>query len=112
MVSALSAAMIVCGVGTYAYLSNNGQTGNETSEQVKKFQRVVLEDETIDNAQDAYFSLISWACCEEMMDQKTQAELLSKKPLYEELKHFGGPFYERLTQKGWSEIYEKKINFK
>ncbi|MCI9523867.1 MAG: sigma-70 family RNA polymerase sigma factor [Erysipelotrichaceae bacterium] len=112
MVGVLSAAMIVCGVGTYAYLSHEGQPSNETSGQVKKFQRVVLENETIDNAQDAYFSLISWACCEEMMDQKSQEELLSKKPLYEELKHFGGPFYERLSRKGWSTIYEKKINFK
>lgn len=112
MVGGLSAAMIVCGVGAYAYLNHDGSAKEESKEQARRFQTIVLEEAVIDNAQDAYFFLVAWACCEEMMDQKTQEELLSKKPLYEELKHYGGPFYERLSRKGWSAIYENKIVFK
>lgn len=112
-----SLAVTVVGAGAAAYqnltqMPNRSIPENVSTQTIGKntsqFHSITVLDEIIDNPQDAYFSLIEWACCEEMLNQKTKEELSSYQPLYEELKAYGGPFYERLVEKQWASIYELK----
>lgn len=110
-------AVGITGAGVSAYQQwNKSQEPNipvnastqYSDKQVMPFHSITIKDEVIQNPQDAYFTLIGWACCEEMLNLKTEEELLMYLPLYEELKAYGGPFYERLVEKQWTNMYEKK----
>ncbi len=81
----------------------------ENESQHREFMSQSVGDEVIDNAQNAYFTLIEWACCEEMIHEKEQDEIVKMQPLYEELKRYGGAFYDRLTERNWANAFEAKL---
>lgn len=75
----------------------------------QEFHPVNVHQEVIDNPQDAYFTLQSWACCDEMIIQKSQEDIQNYQLLYQELKQYGGSFYDRLVVKNWSSAFEKQL---
>jgi len=107
----LGTAAVAVTVGGVTYFNNHRSTINEQEDTVKTpFIEKQLGDEIIDNAQDAYFTLISWACCDKMIDEKSIAEVQYMQPLYEELKRYGGAYYEQLKKNRWSNAFENRIN--
>lgn len=95
--------------GAYALVQSHYATQEEYNSE-HKFSPVVMQHEVISTAQDAYFTLISWACCEEMIQQKKADEIAAILPLYNELKRCGGAYYEELVQQQWSAALEQRIN--
>lgn len=88
--------------------SASSSTGNDVEQRLFISQQV--NQETIDNAQDAYFTLIEWACCEKMISQKSDDEISIILPLYQELKRYGGAYYDQLAANQWTTALEKRIN--
>ncbi len=86
-----------------------GNDSQETIVQQREFIEKQLGDDVIDNAQDAYFTLIAWACCEDMINQKADAEIRLIQPLYEELKRYGGAYYEQLKTDLWADAFESRL---
>lgn len=103
----VAAALVLGGVG-YA-TARHSQNDQDTTAANKKFIEKHLGNDVIDNAQDAYFTLFSWACCEEMINQKSDAEIRYMQPLYEELKRYGGVYYEQLKKDQWTGAFEKRL---
>lgn len=89
--------------------SHFGNDSQETIVQQREFIEKQLGDDVIDNAQDAYFTLIAWACCEDMINQKTDAQIRLIQPLYEELKRYGGAYYEQLKTDLWADAFESRL---
>lgn len=89
-----------------SYFGNDSQ---ETSVKQREFIEKRLGDDLIDNAQDAYFTLIAWACCDDMINQKEDAEIRLIQPLYEELKRYGGAYYEQLKIDHWADAFESRL---
>lgn len=71
-----------------------------------KFQTVAIGDEQIENAKDAYFSLILWAYDKDELLQKTSNEISTYTSVYEELKRYGGTYYQLLQNRDWSVTFE------
>lgn len=107
VIGAVSAALVLGGIYSVG-LSNIG-ADNDDGISDNHFVEKQVGDEIIDNAQDAYFTLISWACCAEMINEKTDAEILFVKPLYEELKVHGGAYYQQLQRDQWTKAFEKRL---
>lgn len=107
MVLGITTLALIVGGASYYYAHR--PSSNQETETKHIFFEKQLGDEVIDNAQDAYFTLISWACCEEMIDQKTADEILFIQPLYEELKRYGGVYYDQLKKDQWAAAFEKRL---
>lgn len=101
-------ALVLGGVG-YAATRHSQNDHQDTTATNKSFIEKQLGNDIIDNAQDAYFTLFSWACCETMINQKSDAEIRYMQPLYEELKRYGGIYYEQLKKDQWTNAFEKRI---
>ena len=94
--------------GVYALSQNYYAAPNEPFHE-HKFSPVVMKNERISTAQDAYFTLIAWACCEEMIKEKPIEEILQAESLYLELKQYCGAFYERLEEIRWTTVFEERL---
>lgn len=105
----LGAAAAALTVGGVCYYNAHRPSSNQETETKHIFFEKRLGNEVIDNAQDAYFTLISWACCEEMINQKSEAEIHFIQPLYEELKRYGGVYYDQLKKDQWTVAFEKRL---
>lgn len=103
VVFSVSFVVIVAGIGGYQVWKHaQDHTPQEVSklqvkeEQAREFQPINIHGRIIDTAQDAYFTLMSWACCEEAIQEKSKDEVLQYATLYNEMKEYGGPYYEQL----------------
>lgn len=109
---------IVCGVlslsvvGASAAIYSQERNRNDNVKLVDKlneespFRAVQVKDETIHNARDAYFTLIMWAYDEAELKNKEPSEVQIYRILYDEVKRFGGTYYELLVKRGWVSIFE------
>lgn len=84
----------------YLVLDQNTTTSSEE----KQFQKVVLNDMEIDNAQDAYFKLLLKADTLEDISAVSEIEKNEIKALYASIKAYGGYYLNLLNEKGWNEI--------
>jgi len=112
MMAATGCLVVFGGFYAYGQIRQASQSVNEekTEDVVKNpFQAVMIDNESIHTAQDAYFTLIAWACCDEMLKEKPMDEILWAEPLYEELKKHGGKYYEQLVVKRWNLAYEERL---
>lgn len=107
----LSVVVTASGVHMFMNHNENPQATIQENDTIQhQFRSQSVDDEVVDNAQDAYFTLIKWACCEEMIDEKEQDEIIKMRPLYEELKRYGGAFYDRLAENHWADAFEAKLS--
>lgn len=98
------------GIGLFLRRQDHSQTTiQENDSHQRRFASQTVNDEVINNAQDAYFTLIEWACCEEMINEKSEDAIAEMQPLYEELKLFGGLYYEQLVNQNWAAAYEARL---
>lgn len=109
LVAAVACAGLFLGV--YALSQRHYASSNEPLNE-HKFSTVVMKNEAISTAQDAYFTLIAWACCEEMIKEKPIEEILQTESLYLELKQYGGAYYEQLKEMHWSDAFERRLSEK
>jgi len=107
-VSALSMVVVstTAVVQTLPYLQN---LHNEAAEIVlrQKFQPVIYQNETIDNAKSAYYTLMKWAPDAEHVKKKTKQEKEAIRPLMEELRSIDSPYYHLLWKDRWMEAYNE-----
>ncbi len=111
IIGALSVLLI--GSGVYLFLDDDESpqsTIQENDSHQRHFSEQTVGNEVIDNAQDAYFTLIEWACCEEMIREKSENEIAEVYSLYNELKLFGGLYYEQLVDRNWAAAYEARLS--
>lgn len=101
-------ALVVTGAGIFVNQKTHSDHQDTTADK-NEFTAKKLGDEIIDNAQDANFTLIAWACCEDMINQKSDAEIRFMQPLYEELKRYGGAYFEQLTKQNWATAFEARV---
>lgn len=73
------------------------------------FQTVQFQNEQVDNARDAYFTLMNWACCEEEIERKPMQEIEERVELYTELKRYGGTYYDFLQKEDWNIAFEQRM---
>ena len=100
-------ASLVCG-GRYLFVKSSSE--QEVQRKNSRFHVVMMRNEAVTSAQDAYFTLISWACCPEMIQEKPHAEILQAQQAYAELKAHGGIYYDQLVNQHWSDAYEQRLN--
>lgn len=78
-----------------------------TSDNLRKFHAIEFEHKIIHNPKEAYEALIRWAHCSIELNQASKDSLKHALPLYQELKNYGGGYFEMLQSAGWAEEFEK-----
>lgn len=91
---------------TLPYIQQESQT-QEESVDYNIFRPVNYQEEPIENAKEAYFTLMKWAPDEAHVLKKTSAEKAEVKAVVEELKRVQSPYYQLLIKNQWLKAYEK-----
>lgn len=81
---------------------------NEQNQIEVTFHEVIVGGKHIGNARDAYFELKMWAFDKKELGCKEKEDLLKYKNLYEEMKSFGGYYYDLLLNQ-WAPTFESLI---
>lgn len=71
------------------------------------FRPVNYHQEAIENAKEAYFTLMEWAPDQAHVMKKTAEEKKEVIAVIEELRRIQSPYYELLIRDGWLEAFEK-----
>lgn len=111
--AALTATIVFC-AGRILQLSgiaNDATTAYET-EETRYFGPVSYAGSDFTNPEDAYYELTLFAHCKKEMSEKDKDELLSIKPLYEELKRYQGVYWRMLVYREWNREFEAMIEEK
>lgn len=111
--AALTATIVFC-AGRILQLSgitNDATTAYET-EETRNFGPVSYAGSDFTNPEDAYYELTLFAHCKKEMSEKNKDELLSIKPLYEELKRYQGVYWRMLVYREWNREFEAMIEEK
>ncbi len=95
----------VCGV---SYLLQD----HEKTTQSHPFQVVQYDDRTLNNSTEAYFYLLSRACCAEEINRMSMEELTHLRSAYESIKEENSYHYQLLQDMGWVKAYEMRMNEK
>lgn len=74
---------------------------------VDMFRPVNYHQEPIENAKEAYFTLMKWAPDEAHVLKKTSEEKNEVVRVVEELKRIQSPYYDLLVRNGWLEAFEQ-----
>lgn len=117
----VSALAVVGSASTYAIHKNFDNKKEEETASVQDinsqafkynekeslFPSVEIKNITYDTSRDAYFELLKWAHCEVELQEMPIDEITTYKPLYSALKQANSTYYEALSIKGWTTIFEK-----
>ncbi len=114
--TALSSAVALCCAGLYGgaiIFREHHQPKEEVVgdfDQKKPFGPVTYRNGQYNNAEEAFYTLTLFAHCEVEMKEKTAEEIREIVPLYEELKRYGGVYWELLKFREWNIDFEKVLN--
>lgn len=99
------AVSTVCGV---SYLLQD----QEEAVQTQPFQAVQYEDRELTNSTQAYFYLLTKACCAEEIERMSREDLIHLQSAYESIKAENSYHYQLLYERGWVRAYEARMNEK
>lgn len=110
-----SAAALGC---TALYVGANlYQDNHQPNEEViadydekKPFGPIMYHGGEYSTAEEAFYTLTLFAHCEVEMKEKTAEEILEIAPLYEELKRYGGVYWELLKFREWDEDFDNTLS--
>lgn len=115
--AALSTAVVAGCVGLYygvdLYQANHHPNQEEVAvdyDEKEPFGPITYRNGEYTNAEEAFYTLTLFAHCEVEMKEKTAEEILEIAPLYEELKRYGGVYWELLKFREWDEAFESVLN--
>ncbi len=82
----------------------------EDSLQGHSFQAVHYEDRILSTSTEAYFYLLSKACCEDEINRMSIEDLNGIQAAYQSIKEENSYHYQLLKDMGWVKAYEARIN--
>lgn len=91
---------------TLPYIQNDSPKSEEVTAQ-DMFRPVNFQQEPIENAKEAYFTLMKWAPDKAHVEKKTREQKAEVYPVIEELKRVQSPYYQLLIKDEWLKAYEK-----
>lgn len=91
---------------TLPYIQQSHQ--EEEQEPMREiFRPVNYHEEPIENAKEAYFTLMKWAPDKAHVEKKTKEEKAELNAVIAELKRVQSPYYQLLIKDGWLDAFEK-----
>lgn len=116
-VIAICSCMVFTGIGSYAWLAYSSSQSaepdpilkNKISYSLQPFPKVTYQGTVFERADHSYYALLRFAHCEEELQEKAVKEIQEIDPLYQELKAYGGIYYDKLVDANWANAYEKII---
>lgn len=113
----LSGILILGGVATVSILQNESQEDGAllavAEDEINTFPTVTIRDTTITSARSAYYTIKTWACCEEEMNLLSKEQLEDVYELYQIMKADDSIYYQSLEKEGWclslETIYRIKV---
>lgn len=114
---AICSCIVLTGIASYAWLAHSNSNTNEqdpilkhqVSYSLHPFPKVVYQGTVFDRADHSYYALLQFAHCEEELQAKASNEIQEIAPLYQELKAYGGIYYDKLVDANWAIAYENII---
>ncbi len=100
-------------IGTDLYRANHQPNKEEKTgdyDEKKPFGPITYRNGEYNTAEEAFYTLTLFAHCEVEMKEKTTEEILEIAPLYEELKRYGGVYWELLKFREWDEAFENILS--
>lgn len=92
--------------GAYLYAANEDMEEQKTVNQEKLFPVIVVRDKEIRSAKSGYFTLKTWAHCEQEMQALDDAFLNDVNTLYRAMKKDNSIYYQSLVVEGWVTSFE------
>lgn len=93
--------------GAYLYAMNDGLDGSNKVNQENLFPTVVVRDKVIQSAKSGYFTLKTWAHCEQEMGALDALLLEDVNTLYQAMKKDDSDYYQSLVDEGWVTSFEQ-----
>lgn len=106
MITAAGTLVVSCAMGGIEYYQRNRNITmpvSNTNDQTEQIKQTKSKDK------EWYFTLMDFAATESDMNAKTEEEMLSIKPIYENLKQSNSEYYRLLELVNWTQLYENKI---
>lgn len=96
--------------GGLAIYSNyqNKQTATPTIAK-QAFSPSTFDGKQLNTPKDAYFYLLSKACCKEEIQVMKKEDIETLQPIYTNLKKENGYHYQLLQNSGWKDAFEEKL---
>lgn len=108
----LAVSMIVlAGAGMTAAMMKDHSVVREDNSliqeaEINTFPAVTIRNTSITSARSAYYTIKTWACCEEEMNLLSKDELADVYQLYQVMKKHNSNYYQSLEDTGWCHSLE------
>lgn len=93
--------------------SFNQGVQEQAGEEINTFPATDIRATSITSARSAYYTIKTWACCEEEMEMLETTQLKDVYRLYQVMKTHGSIYYQSLEEEGWCQaletIYRNKV---
>lgn len=104
--------LLIAGGGTAVTMLQGESNVQEDSAllqetEVNTFPKVTIRNTSITSARSAYYTIKTWACCEEEMSLLSKEELADVYQLYQIMKKHNSDYYQSLEKEGWCHSLEK-----